>query len=353
MPDRNLSRRRLIATAGATAIFGLAGCSSSGDQETDASTTSASGEETTTAPESTETETATATTTSSDASTSSNELRGPRQSDTLPKDTKPLDGYPPEFETTPEERQINPDEFETLSRSGFEIKLVPTDVAYYWYARQEARFADARSESEFDVSHVFGAVLSPAGDGRVMPDDPVLEWPKDQRIITYCDCPHHLSSLRAASLKNKGYEKVYALDEGFSAWREQNFPLAGNDVGRVPETRVIEGEVPGTTGDETAWAYHVNSNQREATQIRNGQYELELKFVNVTDSSKIRIETPAYTLTDTLGRLTSGRITENGNVVGADTTSNGSTNTTSNTTTTNTTTSNATETFSNSEGTGF
>jgi hypothetical protein len=176
-----------------------------------------------------------------------------------------------------------------------------------------------------------------------LPDDPVLQWPKDDRIITYCDCPHHLSSLRAASLKSRGFRKVYALDEGFSSWRERNFPLAGEDVGRVPETRVVEGEVPYRHRGETAWAYHTDSDQREATIIADdASYELEIKFVNLTADSTIRVETPAYSLTAPIGDLTSGRITADGRLAGTD----GSATSTSNTTSTNTT---STSTYSLTE----
>lgn len=317
MTDRTLSRRRAIRTLGVVSLAGLAGCSSGGDDEQSTGTTTAE-------PSASATAASTPTTTSNE----SVDLAGPRNGDDLPKDTNPEDGYPPEFDTVPEKQSVNPAEFETLNRSGTEIRLVPTDVAYYWWARGEARFADARSESEFDVSHVFGSVLSPAADGVDLPDDPAVQWPKGDRIITYCDCPHHLSSLRAASLKSRGFEEVYALDEGFGTWRERNFPMAGSDVGRVPPTRVINGSVPIRYGGETAWAYHTDSNQREATTIADdGTYELELKFVDLTAQSKVRIETPAYELTAPVGELTSGRVTADGTLATASGTATGTTTT--------------------------
>lgn len=303
MVDRTPTRRRVIHAAGTAAFLGLAGCSSSdnGSTPTDGTTEP--------------TETGTPTNTSTTTSSPQGELAGPRNGDQLPKDTKPADGYPPEFETVPQKRTIDTSSFNTLTRSGFKIKLVPTDVAYYWYARGEARFADTRSQSEFDVSHVFGAVLSPAGDGIDMPDDPVLQWPKEDRIITYCDCPHHLSSLRAASLRSRGYKEVYALDKGFSAWREHDFPLAGKDIGRVPPVRVIEGKVPRQHAGGWAWAYHQGSNQREAVPIKSdGSYRLETKFVNVTAQSKVKVETPAYTVTGTFAELTGGFIRADGTI---------------------------------------
>lgn len=319
MKDEGSTRRRFVHAAGASAVFALAGCSSDDPGSTDT-------EDGETPTEGTESPTAT------DTGNGSAEDGGPRNGDDLPEDTNPRDGYPPEFESVPEERDIDTDSFETLDRSDQTIKLVPTDVAYYWYARGEARFADTRSESEFEVSHVFGSVLSPAGDGVDLPDDPVLEWPQGDRIVTYCDCPHHLASLRAASLMSRGYEEVYAIDEGFGGWRDRDFPLAGEDVGRSPEVRVIEGQAPQRHESEFAWAYHENSDQREATPIQgDGSYELRTKFVDVDGESSVRVETPAYEVTATFDELTAGTISEDGEVPSSDgTATNGTANGTEN-----------------------
>ncbi|WP_435346620.1 rhodanese-like domain-containing protein [Haloarchaeobius sp. HRN-SO-5] len=315
MTDRQLTRRRALKITGTSALLGLAGCMGLGDGTGEETATTSKGSPSSPA---TTANTSTGTATSEEGTTDATgsvDLEGPRHGDDLPADTTPDDGYPPEFQTVPQGLDVDPTSFDTLQRGDYEIRLVPTDVAYYWYARGEARFADARSQTEFDASHVFGSVLSPAGDGKDLPDDPALQWPEDDRIITYCDCPHHLSSLRAASLKSRGYQEVYALDEGFSAWRENQFPMAGSDVGRAPAVRVVDGVVPERHAGETAWAYHTDSNQREATQIgADGSYELHLKFYEVDRQSTVRIETPAYTVTATLAELTGGTIARDGSI---------------------------------------
>lgn len=318
MSDRTCSRRRVVG-AGAAALLGLAGCVTrvDGDDWPPDSTTATPSADVATSPPSSSDDT-TATASSSDAETArtdgvSSDLPGPRNGDDLPADATPSDGYPPEFSEVPPERDVDVASFDTLPRGGVEVPLVPIDVAYSWYARGEARFVDARSAAQFDVSHVLGAVLSPAGDGRDLPDDPVFEWPTDARIVTYCDCPHHLSSLRAASLTKRGYETVYAIDEGFVEWRERDFPLAGSDVDRETPVRVVEGAVPRAYAGRTAWARHAASNQAEATEIDgDGRYELELRFVDVTAASPVRVETPAYTLTEPVGRLTRGTVAADG-----------------------------------------
>lgn len=192
---------------------------------------------------------------------------------------------------------------------------MPIEIAYYWYAQGEARFVDARSKSEFDVSHIFGAVLSQAASDQKK-NDPVTQWPKTDRIITYCGCPHTLSSIRAAELTQQGYQVVYAIDEGYQAWRDRTYPMAGSDTTRTISVQTIEGKTDPSYAGETAWAYHNRSDQQEATQIRtDGSYTLELRFIDMTDVSRITVKTPAYTLQDSLSNLTNGSISTKGAVV--------------------------------------
>jgi rhodanese-related sulfurtransferase len=286
----------VLHLTGAAALTGLAGCSSGSESEN------------TTAPASNNTTTTEQTSTD----TPKNQIRGPRQGDNLPEDTKPSNGYPPEFDTVPEKRDIDTSSYDTLTREvngeTVDVPLVPVEDAYYWYARQEARFADARSETGYEVSHIFGSVLSPAPDGRRL--DPTSDWDKSDRVVTYCHCPHHLSSLRAASLLEAGFENVFAIDEGFQAWLDRNYPLAGSDTTRDYTVRTIEGETSRSDAGETAWAFHPETDQIEATEISSdGSYTLELKFVQVDDQSTIQVETPSYAIQAPLGDLTSRTVT--------------------------------------------
>lgn len=298
------TRRRLLATVGAGAAVAIAGCSSSGAQDAETTTNQTTS---TTADETTTNQTTTQQTTAA--------AQGPRYGDDLPADQTPEDGYPPSFDASLPDRNVDPATFETISRSGTEVPLVPIDVAYYWYVNGEARFVDARGATEYEHSHVLGAVNSPAGDGEDHPDDPVFSWPTDDRIVTYCACPHHLSSLRAASLMNRGYDRVYAIDEGYTEWRERDYPMAGSNPADRPSVATIEGETDPADAGETAWAYAVESDQTEATTIAgDGSYELRLKFVNVTGDTRIRIETPSYTVRAPLSKLVDGTVTADGTV---------------------------------------
>lgn len=234
--------------------------------------------------------------------------RGPMNDDSLPADDTPADGYPPKFENPPADESYNTEEFPTNETNGIPVPLAPIDAVYTWYWRQDARFIDARGPKQYEQSHIYGAVLSPAPDGRTA--DPVADWPQDDRIVAYCGCPHHLSSMRAANLIAEGYEDVYVIDEGFWEWHDRDYPLAGNEINARPAPRRITGSVDPQYAGESSVLRHPASGQREATSIRmDGSYEFVVRFFDVTDTARITIETPEYVVTDTLGSLTTRRVT--------------------------------------------
>ena len=196
------------------------------------------------------------------------------------------------------------DGYETKAVEGEQVPLVPIEETYDWYEAESAEFVDARGEGQFRDAHIEGAVWSPAPDGRE--DDPVAAWPKDQRIVCYCGCPHHLSSLRASSLLSEGYDAVYVIDEGFGEWLQQEYPVEGERVGERASARVIHGKSDASLAGEPVYATHEPSDQREANVVGDdGSYELTLRFRDVTDDSEIRLEAPDYTVVDTLAALTS------------------------------------------------
>jgi rhodanese-related sulfurtransferase len=221
------------------------------------------------------------------------------------------DGVPPEFDEVPGEREIDVSSFGVTEEDGVEVPLAPIDVAHYWYKRREARFVDARSEDAYGKSHVYGAVSSPASSGMNSSsgDDPVADWPKDDRIVAYCGCPHHLSSMRASTLIQNGYENVLVIDEGFWEWHDRGYPMAGSNVDGTPEKWVISGETDAAYAGNDAWARHRPSGQMEATDIADGgTYELHLNFHEVGPNSVVEVETPGYTIEGKLKNLASGTI---------------------------------------------
>lgn len=126
------------------------------------------------------------------------------------------------------DRDVDASRFKDYQTEGMTIKLIPLDVAYYWYNTQKARFVDTRVESQYKAVHVEGAAHSPAPEGGS--DDPLDAVNKEDRIVAYCTCPHHLSGIRTANLLNEGYSGVYALDPGFDPWVNNGYQVAGSDA---------------------------------------------------------------------------------------------------------------------------
>lgn len=217
-------------------------------------------------------------------------------------------GYGPKPDTVPEKRSINTDSYKTQTVKGVEVPLAPIKDVFYWYQRQEARMADARGADQYKKSHITGAALSTAPDG--VKNDPVSEWSTDERIVTYCACPHHLSGLRAASLLKNGYKEVYALDEGFMAWLNRNYPVSGSQVSADRKSYTIKGQSNPAYAGKMVWLEDLSAKRYEAAPIaEDGTYTLTLHFLGLTDDSMLKIEAPNYTIRGTLAEFTGNVVT--------------------------------------------
>jgi rhodanese-related sulfurtransferase len=218
-------------------------------------------------------------------------------------DPNPDDGYPPAFDEVPEAEQFS--EFDSLDRDGETVTLAPIEAVHNWYRRREARFVDARSATAYGQSHIYGAVSSPVDTA--VGESPVGDWDAGERIVCYCGCPHHLSSIRAATLQSEGYTDVYVLDEGFYAWRDAGYLLAGEDVSGAPAAWAIAGVVDAAHAGADAWVYHPPTGQMEATAIGDdGRFDLHLRFYDVSANTPLRVETPDYSVEAPLGQLADG-----------------------------------------------
>lgn len=290
MASRNPTRRRYLLTAGTAATALLAGCQSSSDpdDETDPATTSASVETTT----GDETAATTGEETTSEGATSA------RDSDDVPEDENPDDGYPPAFEDEPEPMEFDADSFPTeryrvSGTSTVEVPLVPLEVAHNLYARGEARIVDARAAAGYRVSHVLGAVRSPAPNGGS--DDPTAEWPDSDPVITYCHCPTHLAVQRAAHLIDDGFEEVYALQGGYQAWKVADFPTGGEGVPSSAKSWTIEGQTDGGDAGGVASVSHKETDQVAGAEIdADGSYAVEFSFRSASASDAVTVGTPSY-----------------------------------------------------------
>ena len=224
-----------------------------------------------------------------------------------PTDDDFSDGYPPQYGQQPADRSVDESSFSAISTNGESVTLVPVGVTQYWHQRQEARFVDARGVSQYERSHVLGAVSSPAVQNSQ--GGPIEGWPKDDRIVCYCGCPHHLSSIRAAGLQKSGFSNVYVIDEGFGEWYGRSYPMRGTDFS-ASGSAVIEGEVAAQYAGEYVWATHEATGQQEAAPVRgDGSFELHLKFSDMNDEMPIHVSAPSFEVTRPLGELTATVVT--------------------------------------------
>lgn len=198
--------------------------------------------------------------------------------------------------------------YETTETADVDVPLAPIADVREWHAEDAALFVDARGETAYETARIAGAVHSPAPEGAES-NDPVAGVATDRRILTYCGCPHHLSTLRGAALIGAGYEHTYALDEGFDPWQENGYPMEGEDVATDPAEHRIVGRTNPTHAGAYAWAWHDPTGQREAAPIdESGAFALTLHFYHVRPESPIRLVTPAGELTDELRALTGARV---------------------------------------------
>ena len=276
-------KRRTFATAAAGSLAGLAGCLG-GQFGIGGETTSG---------------------TNDDGETASG--GSPGTASDLPAD---VDGYPDTVDSKPEDREVDTSSLGTVREGGVDVPLLPVDDAHVWWAYRRARFADARGPDQYENSHIDGAVFSSAAERYRDSDDPTNQWGKQDRIVCYCGCPHHLSSIRASQLINAGFENVYVIDEGFFEWTDRGYPVTGSSGG-ISEF-VVRGEVHAKHAGENAWVTPVDSDQLESTNVAaDGSFALHCKFVDVTPETRLRVDTPAWSTTGTVQELTSGVVRGN------------------------------------------
>jgi cytochrome c oxidase cbb3-type subunit 3/ubiquinol-cytochrome c reductase cytochrome c subunit len=113
----------------------------------------------------------------------------------------------------------NPDGAEPEFAAGRYVKVEALHAALQ--AGKRLLIADARTPNDYVTKHIQGAVSVPFYE----PEKYLDRLPKDVTIVTYCGCPHAASGALADSLKERGYTRVWVLDEGYFVWRDSGYPV--------------------------------------------------------------------------------------------------------------------------------
>jgi len=89
--------------------------------------------------------------------------------------------------------------------------------------REDARVLDVSAENDFEAGHIINARNIPAG--QLATRDKDLKKMQKRPLVVYCR--NGQQSLKACSQLDKmGFENLYLLKGGFSAWQGDNLPVA-------------------------------------------------------------------------------------------------------------------------------
>ena len=83
---------------------------------------------------------------------------------------------------------------------------------------------DTRNPSAWSESDLMlpGAIRVPLEDL----EENLSRVPRDRPAVAYCSCPNEESSgALAKELEARGYDKIWALQGGFEAWRRAGYPI--------------------------------------------------------------------------------------------------------------------------------
>lgn len=94
---------------------------------------------------------------------------------------------------------------------------------------QGALVIDLRSKALYDAGHILDARNVPAAE-LASQAEALKKW-RDKNIIIYCDSGTSGASA-ARSLAKLGFNKVFNLQGGLSAWLKDNMPLTKTPAGK-------------------------------------------------------------------------------------------------------------------------
>jgi rhodanese-related sulfurtransferase len=89
--------------------------------------------------------------------------------------------------------------------------------------RENALPLDIRARDDFDAGHIINAVHIPAAEIKTRSGE--LKKSADRPILVYCATGTR-SVAAVKELTGAGFEQVYSLKGGISAWRADNLPLS-------------------------------------------------------------------------------------------------------------------------------
>jgi rhodanese-related sulfurtransferase len=113
-----------------------------------------------------------------------------------------------------------------LTLESGESMVLSLEQARELCSSKSATFLDARSSEIYEQGHILCALNLPWEGVEEYFDTVMTDIPQDSLIITYCDGEScSLSKDLALELFYRGYDKVRVLVNGWTLWKENQFPV--------------------------------------------------------------------------------------------------------------------------------
>ncbi|MER2493883.1 rhodanese-like domain-containing protein [Catenovulum sediminis] len=154
-------------------------------------------------------------------------------------------------------------------------------------AQEDITLVDVRSHYEYQQNHIKGAISKSYEDIIKLE---TLPYYKDQALILYCGCPHHLSGLSARHLQKLGHQNVKILDEGYFYWKDaMGYPISSQKTSStdLPLTSfdilgVLHNSKQLPIAQTNIFLIHKKTRQIEATRTDEiGQFVMQMHFYGV------------------------------------------------------------------------
>ena len=113
-----------------------------------------------------------------------------------------------------------------LTLESGESMVISLEEARELCSSRRSTFLDARSSEIYEQGHILCALNLPWEGVEEYFDAVMTDIPQDSLIITYCDgVSCELSKDLALELFYRGYDKVRVLVNGWTLWKENQFPV--------------------------------------------------------------------------------------------------------------------------------
>lgn len=86
---------------------------------------------------------------------------------------------------------------------------------------------DARPKQDYELDHIQGAISMPFFEV----EQRYRELPRDKWVVAYCACPRAESKEAVSVLKEKGFQKVKVLYDGYFEWLGRGYPIEKGSSG--------------------------------------------------------------------------------------------------------------------------